>query len=169
MDRERLDKNIQAELFSTSNATVISAIRKIREQGNKLYLPILFDILLSGNDPEVITEISDLLGNIKDKTSVPILTGALEDEKYSPIKKTILSACWQNGLHYHDYLPTFVNIVINDDWETAFEAFTVIDNMEFLPGGETIGQTKRLIAPVLETASEQKKYFLQEILDRISE
>lgn len=167
MSQEKLDKNIQAELFSTNQATVISAIHKVREDGNKLYIPLLLDMLLFNKEKEIATEVSNLLANIKVKAVAPIFAEALETEKYAAIKKTILTACWQNGLHYHEYLPVFTNIVINDDWETAFEAFTVIDNMEFLPDGEDIEQTKRIIAPELKTASEQKKYFLQEILDKI--
>jgi hypothetical protein len=60
-----------------------------------------------------------------------------------------------------------VNIVIHDDWETAFEAFTVIDNMEFLPGDAIIEETKKMIAPALKTTSGKKEYFLQEILAKI--
>jgi hypothetical protein len=168
MNQEKLNKNIQAELFSTNQATVISAIHKISVRGNKLYIPALLDLLLSNTEKEVEKEILGLLGNVKVKETVPIFAGALEMEKYIPIRKTILTACWQNGLHYHDYLPVFVNIVINDDWETAFEAFTVIDNMEFLPGNNILEQTKRIIAPALKTANKQKEYFLREILARIA-
>ncbi len=168
MTQEKLNKNIQAELFSTNQTTVIGAIHKIREQGNKLYIPVLLDLLLLNKEKEVEKEIIKLLGNIKDKTAVPVFIEALETEKYNSIRKTILTACWQNGLHYHDYLPILVSIVISDDWETAFEAFTVVDNMEFLPGNDIIEQTKRIIAPEFENAGEQKRYFLQEILDKIS-
>lgn len=167
MGQEKLNKTIQAELFSANKDTVISAIQKISVQGNKLYIPVLLDLLLLNKDKEIENEIVKLLGNVKVKETVPIFVEALETQKYISIKKAILAACWQNGLHYHDYLPVFVNIVIHDDWETAFEAFTVIDNMEFLPGDAIIEETKKMIAPALKTTSGKKEYFLQEILAKI--
>ena len=168
MSHEKLNKTIQAELFSANKDTVISAIQKISAQGNKLYIPVLLDLLLSNKDKEVENEIVKLLGNVKTKATVPIFVDAIETPKYTSIKKTILTACWENGLHYHDYLPVFVNIVIHDDWETAFEAFTVIDNMEFLPDEAIIEETKKMIAPALKTASGKKEYFLHEILAKIA-
>ncbi|QGY45512.1 hypothetical protein GM418_18100 [Maribellus comscasis] len=168
MNQEKLNKNIQAELFSTNQATVIAAIQKISVQGNKLYIPILLDLLLSNREEEIEKEITKLLGNVKAKTTVPIFIEALENKKYIPIKKAILTACWQNGLDYHDYLPVFVNIVINDNWENAFEAFTVVDNLEYLPSDEIIEKTKRIIASALKTADTQKAYFLNEILAKIA-
>ena len=168
MNKEKLNKNIQAELFSTNQDQVISAIKKISEQGNKLYIPVLLDLLLLNQEEEVEKEITKLLGNVKDKATVPVFVEALQTKKYTAIRKTICIVCWQNGLPYHDYLPVFVNVVVSEDWETAFEAFTVIDNMEFLPNDELIDQTKRIIAPELKTASEKKKYFLEEILAKIA-
>ncbi len=168
MNQEKINKNIQAELFSTNKTTVITAIHKISEHGNKLYLPVLFDLLLSNKEEEIEIEIVKLLGNIKEKETVPVFVEALETKKYNSIKKVLLTACWQNGLHFHEYLPVFVQIIINDDWETGFEAFTVIDNMEFLPSDDIIEQTKKIITPALKTANEQKEYFLQEILAKIT-
>jgi hypothetical protein len=50
-----------------------------------------------------------------------------------PYQEKITTACWENGLDYKNYFPVFVDIVINEDWETGFEAFTVIENMENYP------------------------------------
>ena len=132
------------------------------------HIPFLLDMLLLNQQEEIEKEITKLLGNVKDKAAVPVFIEALQNEKYIEIRKTICTACWQNGLHYHEYMPTFLQIIITGDWETAFEAFTVIDNMEFLPGEDIIEQIKRIIAPELKTANEQKKYFLEEILSKIA-
>ena len=67
MNQEKIDKKTQTKLFSTNKTTVITAIHKISAQGNKLYLPVLFDLLLSNIDEEIKTEIIKLLGNIKVK------------------------------------------------------------------------------------------------------
>lgn len=168
MNKEKLNKNIQAELFSTNKNQVISAIKKISEQGNKLYIPVLLDLLLLNQEKEIEKEITKLLGNVKDKATVPVFAEALQTKKYVSIRKTICTACWQNGLHYHEYLPVFVNVIISEDWETGFEAFTVVDNMEFLPSDDLIEKAKRIIAPELKNVSDKKKYFLEEILAKIA-
>ena len=167
MEREKLDQKIITELFSVNNEIVITALNKIKEKGNKLYIPLLFDLLLLKPDKDVEKETLNLLGSIKVKETVPVFIHALDTPKYKPIRKTILSLCWQNGLDYHDYLPLFIDIIINEDWETAFEAFTVVDNMEVLPEQNIIDETKKKIADALKTASDKKEYFLLEILTKI--
>jgi hypothetical protein len=70
-------------------------------------------------------------------------------------------------MDFSDHLPFFVNLVINEDWKIAFEAFTVIENMEYFPGKEVRKQVSDLINKALENASDQKKYFLEEIMTLI--
>jgi hypothetical protein len=167
MNKENINKTIEIELFSANENEVIAAIEKIGAQGNKFYIPLLFDLLLSKPGIEVEQEILKLLGTIKVKESVSAFIDALNDLKYKSIYKEILAACWQNGLEFHDYLPLFVKIVIEYEWETAFEAFTVVDNLEFLPDQKIVDQTRRMILGALNTIPENKEYFLREILAKI--
>jgi hypothetical protein len=146
---------------------VISAIESIQAKGNKLYIPILFELLNSSPEHEIETEIKNLLGTVKDKTSVNSFMRAIEDDKYKGIRKTILTACWQNGLDFSTFLPVFVDLVIHEDWETAFEAFTVIDNLEFLPGAEIINSSITKINAAMPNVPDQQKYFLNEILVKL--
>ncbi len=112
-------------------------------------------------------EIENILGTIKDKNSAPLFVEALQNEKYKPVQKSILMACWQNGLDFSLFLPVFVDLVITEDWETAFEAFTVIENMEFLPEDKTIAEAELKIKHALPSATGQNEYFLKEILVHI--
>ena len=84
------------------------------------------------------------------------------------IRKTILTACWQNGLDFSNFLPVFIDIIINDEWEIAFEAFTIVDNLEFSPSEEIIKTAIDKIQNSIETVNEQKEYFLKEILVKLS-
>lgn len=167
MNQGKIDEQIKKNLFSANTDVVISAIEAIQKKGNKLYLPILFDLLNSSPEPEIETEIKNLLGTVKDKESVNSFLRAIEDEKYKAIRKTILTACWQNGLDFSTFLPVFIDLIIHEDWETAFEAFTVIDNLEYLPGAEIIKISVAKINSALPQASEQIKYFLNETLVKL--
>lgn len=167
MKQEKIDEQIKKNLFSANTNVVISAIESIQKKGNKLYIPMLLDLLNSSPETEIETEIKNLLGTIKDKETVNSFMRAIEDEKYKLIRKSILTACWQNGLDFSTFLPVFIDLIINEDWEIAFEAFTVIDNMEFLPGTEIIKTSVAKINLAIPNASEQNKYFLNEILVKL--
>ncbi len=75
---------------------------------------------------------------------------------------------WQNGLDFKNHLPLFADLMIEGDWETAFEAFTVIENMENLPEQKIIDVAAGKIREALKSADDQKKYFLTESLSLIS-
>lgn len=167
MKQEKIDEQIKKNLFSADTNVVISAIELIQKKGNKLYIPMLLDLLNSSPETEIEIEIKNLLGTIKDKETVNSFMRAIEDEKYKLIRKSILTACWQNGLDFSTFLPVFIDVIINEDWEIAFEAFTVIDNMEFLPGAEIIKTSVAKIIDAIPKASEQNKYFLNEILVKL--
>ena len=156
MSSDKLDPQIKTDLFSSNTERVISAITLLREKGNKLYLPLLFELLVSQPDNEIVKAIEKLLGSIKSDDSVPYFTEALKNDKFKSIQKSILTACWQNGLDYAGYWPLFVEIVIQEEWETAFEAFTVIENMDNLPEPETAKQIIERIESALKITTGQK-------------
>ena len=167
MNQIKINEQIKKDLFSAQTKVVISAIEKIKHQGNQLYIPILFDLLNSSPELEIETEIKNLLGTVKDKNVVNSFMRALEDEKYKPIRKLILVACWQNGLDFSNFMPVFIDLIISEEWDVAFEAFTVLDNLEFLPGKEIIKVSEEKIHKAIPLASDQTKYFLHEILVKL--
>lgn len=168
MTAEKIDEKIKEHLFSTDTQVATSAIQKIKSVGNKLYLPLLFDLLNSNPEKEVEDEIKNLLATVKDKSTVESFIHILENEIYKPIWKTVLTTCWQNGLDYSNYTPLFIEMIINEEWEIAFEAFTIVDNLEFLPPQVTIDKSAIKIKKALPTANEQKTYFLNEILSKLT-
>lgn len=164
MKQPKINAALRDKLFSPESEIVISAIRLLEEQGNRNYLPILFELLVAHSEKKVRVEILKLLGNIKDKESVEIFTEALKTPKFAPIRKEIATACWQTGMDFSAHLDIFADLVINENWETAFEAFTVIENTEEFPPQEQLKDLKLKVAGALKTADEQKQYFLEEIL-----
>ncbi len=168
MNTEKTDPKIRENLFSNKTEIVVSAINSIEEKGNKSYIPILFDLLNSDPEKEIAEKISKLLATVKDEKTTASFIDAITDEKYRSIRKLILTTCWQNGLNYSNYLPVFIDIIINDDWENAFEAFTIIDNLELLPEQKTVDKAIMKIESAMESATEQKAYFLNEILTKLT-
>lgn len=167
MNQGKIDEQIKKNLFSAKTEVVISALEAIQRKGNKLYLPMIFDLLNSHPEPEIETEIKNLLGTVKDKESVNSFLRAIEDVKYKPIRKELLTACWQNGLDFSTFLPVFIDLIIREDWEIAFEAFTIIDNLEFLPNAEIIKISIDKMNRALPKANDRNKYFLNELLAKL--
>jgi hypothetical protein len=167
MRTQNINEKIKLALFSADVEVVKSAIEKISIEGNRLYLPLLFDLLNTLPEHEVEVEIIKLLGSVKDKESVNSFMRAIEDAKYKAIRKTLVSACWQNGLDFSNFMPVFIDLIINDEWEVAFEAFTLIDNLEYLPNDNILLVSKQKIEHELSSATGQVKYFLSEILKKL--
>ncbi|WP_297093564.1 hypothetical protein [uncultured Draconibacterium sp.] len=164
MNKTKINQAIKTQLFSADQEQVLAALNKLKESGNKDYLPILFELMVAGCEAEVERQIQKLLGTIKDKETIPVFISALQEEHYQPIRKNIATVCWQNGLDFSDNIEVFVDLVINENWETAFEAFTVIDNMEHFPSPEVMKPLKLKIARALKVSDEKRAYMLEELL-----
>ncbi len=122
----------------------------------------------STDDDEVKKETLALLNTVKSDNAQSYFIEAIGNNQYEKIRKDLLAACWQNSLDFENYLPFFVHIIIEEDFETAFEAFTIVDNFEYLPGKNAKEETLAIIADQLSNLSEQKQYFLQEIQKMLS-
>lgn len=168
MTVEKINQQIKLNLFSPRTEIVLEALNQVKSVGNRFYIPLLFDLLVTQPEQEIENEILKILGNVKDKETVNSFMRGIEEEKYRSIRKKILTSCWQNGLDFSTFLPVFIDQIINEDWEIAFEAFTVIDNLEFLPGDPILSLSIQKITNALESANSQKQYFLNEILIKLN-
>ena len=150
MKTQKIDIATREKLFSANTEIVLATVESLREKGNKEYLPMLFDILISAPEAEVQNAILKLLGTVKDKETIPIFIEVLQNEKYKSIRKEIITTCWQNGLDFSMYMSVFVDLVITESWEIAFEAFTVIENLEHFPPEEEYKAIQLKIAGALK-------------------
>ncbi len=164
MDGKYRSRNLETSLRSEKTSTVLTALYELKDSGNISYIPVLLELLTTNPVEEVEKEIIYILNNLKVQKAVPVLVEAIQNPEYISIRKKIITACWQNGLNYKNQLPVFVDLVIQEEWETGFEAFTVIENMEEYPDRETLDLAVRKIQDALPGTEGKKKYFLQEIL-----
>lgn len=125
-----------AGLTSGSEAQILKAIAELGEKGNPLYLPFLIDVLTNSPGDEVRKSILDLLDNLKNKECIPYLVGAIRDVDDKSLRRDLVSCCWKNGLDFSEFLSFFTDLVIDSEFETAFEALTVIDSLSQMPATE---------------------------------
>lgn len=164
MNQPKINKTLQSKLFSSSTQEVVWAIEQLKEKGNRAYLPLLFQLMASDPEEEIRKAILKLLGNVKDKESIPMFAEALQNEELKNIRKDLLITCWQNGMDFRTHFDVFLDIIISENWEIAFEAFTVIENLKSFPQGEEGKNLKLKTARALKEADTQKAYFFEEIL-----
>ncbi len=119
-----------SKLRSKKEEEVLFTIKQLRNSGNSLILPHLFDVLTETKSDNIRKEAVKLLNDLKDENSKLEIIKALKNEKYASLHKDILSSCWQSSLDYSSDLAVFVDLFKKSDFEMAFEAFTVIDNFE---------------------------------------
>lgn len=129
----KTDAAVIARLASGKEPVVLEAISGLREKGNPLYLPRLLGLLLEYPSGEIYDTILTLLGELKFREGARYLTEAIAMDKYAPLQQALVACCWQNNLDYRPWFSLFVSLVIQAPFETAFEAFTVIENMDPLP------------------------------------
>jgi len=127
-NKKELHSKIISGLKSNDTKVVNESIHQLREEGQLQDIVILFDLLLKQPSEEIKDTILKFLADIKDKKADQIFVNAITEEKYSSIRKEITGICWQSSIDFTPYVSVFVDVLIQSDFETAFEAFTVIEN-----------------------------------------
>ena len=152
-----------ARLRSDNVSILLQAISDLHETGSPLYLPLLAEILLETESEQVRKSIYKLLGELKDKDAAPVLISLIRDKVNLGIRRELLAACWQNGLDYSPWLPQLVDWVIDSELEVAFEAFTIIENLEQFPAADIREAEVVKINKALKEATQTKSYLLKEL------
>ncbi len=161
----KTNPQIISKLQSQNPEWVVEAIEKLRNSGNSSYIPVLIELLHSSKSPEIDSKIMNLLADIKDKEVVPQLMDAIQNKKYATERKKLVSLCWENGLDFSANLPVFVDLLITEELDIAFEAYTVITNMEGKITAEMLNAETDKMEIALNTVGDQKKPLLIDIID----
>lgn len=164
MTIDEKSKEILSNLKSADPEFILEIIDKIRESGNRFIMAGLIDLLHETDLQEIKKSVLNLLSELKNKESVPVFIEAIQNEKYAGERKDLVACCWQNGLTYNEYLTVFIDLVIHEEFQIAFEAFTVIENMFGRVEDEIIDKEIVKVTDALKNATEQKAYLLNGLL-----
>jgi hypothetical protein len=78
-------------------------------------------------DEQIMGALCDFLNDLKDPEAAEVLAKAVANPEYKSIQTTLTAACWQNGLSYGPYLDVFADVLCTAAYETALEAYTVLE------------------------------------------
>jgi HEAT repeat protein len=166
VDHSQNERNtILKGLNSANQDIVLDAIDALRASGKTSDIPVLLELLLQSNNPEVKAKIAGLFANLKEKETIPMLVNAIQDQKYEKVLKQLISSCWENGMDYTPYLPVFVNLLIEKDFILAFEAYTVITNMEKAIDQRLIDVEIEKLDNAMHSTTPEKKSLMLDVID----
>ena len=153
------------KLQSPNSELVANTLNQLGESGNSAYIPVLIELLHSTKNSEIKKRISRLLAELKHSDAIPLIIEAIQDKQYVAELQYLVSACWENGMDYSDHLSLFTDLVIENEFLVAFEAYTVVTNMIGKISEEVCQAEVKKIEAALTLVEESKKQLLQEILD----
>ena len=166
---EKLDKLSRLKsAFKSGNQELIDhALEEIKTKGDETYIAPLVAFLHETTAREVRENIYGLFTDLKHENSVSQLIVALENEKDLDSLERLVAACWQNGLNYSKYLSFFVQLILEQEFQIAFEAFTVVENMYGKIEYDLEAILLEKIEKSIPEVEERKQYLLRGLLEII--
>jgi len=150
-------------LSSKDTKIILQALDYILNHGNHEIVIQLIELLHSNKNEQIHEQLIHIFENIHDQNSVVPITNALKDSKYINERPILLSTCWKNSLKFDDYAELFTDIFIESNFEEAFDAFTVIENLHSI-SDENITKCTLKLESMIEDANELKKPLYTELI-----
>jgi hypothetical protein len=166
---DKLDKlsHLKSSIKSGNPELIDHALEEIKNKGDDTYIAPLIEFLHQSINKEVKEKVYGLFIDLKHEDSVDILVQEMKNETDLDVLERLVAACWQNGLNYSKHLPFFVQLIIGQEFQIAFEAFTVVENMYGKIEGDIESMLLGKIEKSLPISDERKQYLLKGLLEII--
>ena len=158
-------QNILSGLESSDSIKVIETLEELRVSGKVTDIPVLIELLHLSQNPEIKTKITSLFANLKESDSIPLIIEAIQNQKYAPELKELVACCWENGLDYSNYLSLFVDLLIDNDFLIAFEAYTVIMNLTSRIDQRKLDIAIERLEKAMRGATDEKKALIADVIE----
>jgi hypothetical protein len=157
-------ESIKNDLFSSEDVVVEAALSKAKKHGNQTLILPLIEVYFGMEQSPLKDQISEMLSSIKVDGAEEPFVEALKDEKFRSIRQNILSFMWNSDLQPVEHIETITMTAIDGDYLTAFEALTLIDNLEGpFPDDQIMGA----IVDLSEFQSDNQNLDKSEILNQM--
>jgi hypothetical protein len=98
------------------------------------------------------------------KQAVPMLIEAIKSDTSSENRHLVIAACWEAELNFSNYLKFFTEVTVTEDYLSAIEAMTVIENMAGPFKKNEVQESTRIIEAFLSKGNSEKATLLKELL-----
>ena len=153
LEESAVINEIKAVFESENESAIHDAIAYIHENGSIKTLPLLFDLLAVTKSESTKNDIYECLSDTKEKSATAIFIEALQDERFVNEKSRLLSVMWQSNLDFSKYTQVFIQLLLQENYETALEAYTLIE----VCAGNLTNEEKNTYKEMVETALKNEK------------
>ena len=169
MEKEaKIIEQLKTELTFTSEPKLLKTLEKVKGKGNDQMVEPILNLYASTNHDSVKKAIKGLLNELKVTDGTTILIEKLKNCD-NELKEVILGALWSAGLNPIEYLPEIVEAACSSSYMVAFEALTVLENLEGPFEEEKISEAKLIINDYFEKPNEETKQLISVILGLLNE
>ncbi len=170
---EKINKNQKIEnwrnvLYSYDIQAIRDLLIVLREEGSVEILADLINVYKAYKEKELGKLIFSFLVDLKNQDNAELLLKFINNIDYKSIKTELISLCWQTTLNFDSYFENFIDIFINSDFETAIEAFSVIEYMNYFDKQQLELNIKKLQINI-GNVSEEKKALLVDLVNVLRE
>ncbi|MFW5821025.1 MAG: hypothetical protein ACOCWA_07025 [Bacteroidota bacterium] len=164
MTHNHAEKELIKKLKTGREDVILQALKEIRESGNSTILPAIMALLKDEELTEAIANaIFNILNDLNEQSSVDVFMRDLSGYEKEDCFHKLIASCWQNGLDYSAHMAYFINVALKKDYNSAFEALTVIDeNITSLDDKERTDLVSK-IDLVKDNIPEDKKALINEL------
>jgi len=127
-EENKKNKELVIKLHSDDNHLIVEALKEIKESGTANIIPHLFDLINENTSDIIKKDIFQLICDIKEQSAAPVLIDAIITRNFGEDTSRVIATFWQSRLDFSNYLPAFIRIFIKEDYQTALEAFTVVED-----------------------------------------
>ncbi|QZT37116.1 HEAT repeat domain-containing protein [Halosquirtibacter xylanolyticus] len=168
MKEKGINKSEVVALLQSGHQERISeTIAMLREHGDSSSLPEVIQVLNDTQDPFVVKSILGLLADVKRTDAIPYIIDGIKHAPNAELQRNLVSICWENGMDFCSHISLFVDLVLKRDFLVAFEAFTVIENMEGVVDDAEKQRLVSLIESQLVDVSPEKEGLLLDLIQII--
>jgi hypothetical protein len=167
-ENKNQEKKIIDELrhaIHTNNYRVVhSMIEEIRTTGKVSYLPYLLDLLTTGCPESIKQDVLLLVGDLKLQECADTITGYIKNNKAGTHLAQLIASCWQSSLDFSNFLEIFTDCFITENYQTALESFTVIEEMLWRTKPELIASCRHILIDRVSEISAEKLPLYNELV-----
>ncbi len=124
-----MSKDIQKLLTSKTLDEINKGIDLFESSGTVKELPLVLALLNSKFSESLESKIVRIVSNAKDPKAGELIVEAIYESKDGGNVCALLQMAWQSSLDFSKHLALFTEVFIVDDYLTALEAFTLIENI----------------------------------------
>lgn len=163
------DNSIISDLFSNVDSVVLNTLNEITESGRVHFIPILAELLHTTENTEVKNSIVKIFSELKQTAAVPVLMETIKNNKFANELELIVRSCWENGLDFSPYIFDFAELLVNGNYMTAFESYTVIMNTEGNISKEIAGKSIDFLKKSLSGVSSDRTPLIEDAISFLND